>query len=400
MNIGDLHRREYGHILASLIRVVRDITLAEDSLQEAFAAALEQWPVKGPPLNPVAWLMKTARNKAIDQIRRRVLAEEKREEITAAIAPEENTPVPLDSLRLIFTCCHPALAPEAQVALTLRTICGLGTEEIARAFLVPVPTLAQRLVRAKAKIKLAGIPYEVPADEELGARLGTALAVVYLVFNEGYAASFGSDLVRADLCVEAIRLGREILALLPAEREARGLLALMLLNDARRATRTDDTGAIVLLEDQDRSRWDHAKIAEGVALVERALRGGSPGGYALQAAIAALHATAPSVHQTDWEQIVLLYGELARLHPSPVIELNRAVAVAMARGFETGLALLESIDLPGYHLLPAARADLLRRLNRPAEAVIAYREALALVTNEAERRFLERRLAEVSAVLV
>ncbi|MDB5035681.1 MAG: polymerase subunit sigma-24 [Chlorobi bacterium] len=396
MNLGELHRREYGRILASLIRVVRDITLAEDSLQEAFAAALEQWPEKGPPLNPVAWLMTTARNKAIDQIRRRVLAEGKREDMAAAIMPEEDTPVPLDSLRLIFTCCHPALAPEAQVALTLRTICGLSTEEIARAFLVPVPTLAQRLVRAKAKIRLARIPYEVPADEELAGRLDTALAVVYLVFNEGYAASFGSDLVRADLCVEALRLGRELVALLPAEREARALLALMLFNDARRATRTDDTGAIVVLEDQDRSRWDHGKIAEGLGLLERALRGGTPGRYAIQAAITALHSRAASVEETDWAQIASLYGMLARLQPSPVIELNRVVAIAMAEGCEKGLVLLDAIDLPGYHLLPAVRADLLRRLNRFVEAAAGYREALALVTNEAERRFLERRLAEVA----
>ncbi len=395
MNIGDLHRREYGHILASLIRVVRDITLAEDALQEAFAAAVEQWPVTGPPLNPVGWLMRAARNKAIDQIRHRTMAQEKQEELAAAIAADETTPVPLDSLRLIFTCCHPALAPEAQVALTLRTVCGLSTEEIARAFLVPVPTLAQRLVRAKSKIKLAGIPYEVPADEELAGRLGTALAVVYLVFNEGYAASFGSDLVRADLCAEAIRLGRELAALLPAEREIRGLLALMLLNDARRAARTDAAGSIVTLEEQDRSAWDQEKIAEGVALVERALRGGSPGPYAVQAAIAALHATAPSVEQTDWPQIAALYGELVRLYPSPVVELNRAVAIAMAHGYEQGLALLERIDLPGYHLLPAARADLLRRLGRFPQAAMAYREALALAGNEAERRFLERRLAEV-----
>jgi len=396
VNLGDLHRREYGRILATLIRAVGDFDLAEDSLQDAFEAALAQWPEQGPPENPVAWLIATARHKAIDRLRRRTLAEGKREEIAALLAEEEDAPVPLDSLRLIFTCCHPALAPEAQVALTLRTICGLDTEEIARAFLVPVPTLAQRLVRAKAKIKNARIPYEVPGDSVLADRVDAVLAVVYLVFNEGYSASFGADLVRADLCAEAIRLGRLLVELLPAEREPRGLLALMLLHDARRATRTDDEGAIVLLEDQDRSRWDRAKIAEGSALVEQALQGGPPGAYALQAAIAALHARAASARETDWPQIAALYGVLAGIHPSPVVELNRAVAIAMADGLEQGLALLDTIHLPGYHLLPAARADLLRRLDRRAEAAAAYREALGLVTNDAERRFLERRLAEVT----
>jgi RNA polymerase sigma-70 factor (ECF subfamily) len=396
VNLGELHRREYGRILASLIRAVRDFDLAEDALQEAFKAALAQWPAQGPPQNPVAWLISTARHKAIDQLRRRALAESKRDAIAALVAQQEDAPVPLDSLRLVFTCCHPALAPEAQVALTLRTVCGLSTEEIARAFLVPAPTLAQRLVRAKAKIKGARIPYEVPGDDELAERLDTVLAVVYLVFNEGYSATFGADLVRAELCAEAIRLGRLLVELLPAEREPRGLLALMLLHDARRATRTDDEGAIVLLEDQDRSRWDRAKIAEGSALVDRALRGYPPGKYAVQAAIAALHAQAPSARETDWPQIAALYGVLAGIHPSPVVELNRAVAVAMADGLEQGLALLDTIHLPGYHLLPAARADLLRRLGRHAEAAAAYGQALALVTNEAERRFLERRLAEVT----
>ena len=397
MNLGELHRREYGRILATLIRAVGDFDLAEDALQDAFEAALAQWPGEGPPQNPVAWLIATARHKAIDRLRRRALVAGKRDELAALLAqPEEDAPVPLDSLRLIFTCCHPALAPEAQVALTLRTICGLDTEEIARAFLVPVPTLAQRLVRAKAKIKHAGIPYEVPGDRMLPDRVDAVLAVVYLVFNEGYSASFGPGLVRADLCAEAIRLGRLLVELLPAEREPRGLLALMLLHDARRATRTDEEGELVLLEDQDRARWDRGKIAEGSALVEQALRGGPPGAYALQAAIAALHAEAPSAHDTDWRQIAALYGVLASVHPSPVVELNRAVAVAMADGVERGLALLDTIHLPGYHLLPAARADLLRRLDRRAEAAAAYREALTLVTNEAERRFLERRLAEVT----
>jgi RNA polymerase sigma-70 factor (ECF subfamily) len=396
VNVGELHRREYGRILASLIRAVGDFDLAEDALEDAFAAALEQWPERGHPKNPVAWLITTARNKAIDQLRHRTMAEGKRDEIAWLATEQEDGPVPLDSLRLIFTCCHPALSPEAQVALTLRTICGLSTEEIARAFLVPVPTLAQRLVRAKAKIKSAAIPYEVPDDEMLAERLDAVATTVYLVFNEGYSASFGAELVRSELCNEAIRLARMLVELLPAERELRGLLALMLLHDARRATRTDEDGAIVLLEDQDRSRWDRAKIAEGSALVEQALRGGLPGIYAVQAAIAALHAQAPTAGATDWPQIAALYGLLATIHPSPVIELNRAIAVAMADGLEQGLALLANLHLPGYHLLPAARADLLRRLGRDAEAAVSYREALALVTNDAERRFLERRLAQVT----
>jgi RNA polymerase sigma-70 factor (ECF subfamily) len=394
VDVAELHRREYGRILASLIRAVGDFDLAEDSLSEAFEAALAQWPSQGPPRNPVAWLISTARHKAIDKIRHRVLAESKQQEIAALLEPEEDAPVPLDSLRLIFTCCHPALAPEAQLALTLRTVCGLSTEEIARAFLVPVPTLAQRLVRAKAKIKGAKIPYEVPEDEALAERLETVMAVVYLVFNEGYSASFGAELVRADMCAEAIRLARLLVELLPAEREPKGLLALMLLHDSRRQTRTDERGGLVLLEDQDRSRWDRAKIAEGVALAQHAIAG-RPGRYAVQAAVAALHAEAPRAAETDWRQIAALYGVLASIDPSPVVELNRAVAVAMAEGCERGLALLEAIELPGYHLLPAARADLLRRLGRNEAAAAAYREALALVTNDAERGFLERRLAEV-----
>jgi RNA polymerase sigma-70 factor (ECF subfamily) len=313
------------------------------------------------------------------------------------MSPFDDEPVPMDSLRLIFTCCHPALAPEAQMALTLRTICGLSTEEIARAFVVPVATIAQRLVRAKAKIKSAGIAYEVPADDALGPRLDTVLGVIYLVFNEGYSASFGGDLVRAELCDEAIRLGRLLAELLPAAREGLGLLALMLLHDARRATRTDAEGAIVLLEDQDRSRWDVAKIAEGAALVERALLGGPPGKYAVQGAIAALHAQAPTAGATDWPQIAALYGVLYTIHPTQVVALNRAVAIAMADGIEQGLALISHIELPGYHLLPAARAELLRRIGRRQDAAASYRAALALVTNEPERRYLERRLAEVTA---
>ena len=396
VDLGELHRREYGRMLATLIRAVRDITLAEDCLQEAFAVALEQWPARGVPPNPVAWLMTTARHKAIDQIRRRALAERKQEQMISAFTPEENAPVPLDTLRLIFTCCHPALAPEARVALTLRTICGLTTEEIARAFVTPVPTVAQRLVRAKAKILHAGIPYEVPDEERLAERVEAVLAVIYLVFNEGYSASAGAELVRADLCAEATRLARQLVSLLPGEREAQGLLGLILLTDARRNTRVDTAGEIVLLEDQDRTRWDRARIAEGTALAQRALQGGPAGRYGVQAAIAALHANAASASETDWAQIAALYGVLARLHPSPVVELNRAAAVAMAEGPEKGLALLEGISLPGYHLLPAACADLLRRLGRFSEAAAAYRAALALVKHPAERRYLERRLAEVT----
>ena len=396
MNLGELHQKEYGRILASLIRRIGDFDLAEDALGDAFEAALSQWPSKGPPQNPVAWLISTARHKAIDRLRHRALARGKENEIAAHLAPEEEAPVPQDSLRLIFTCCHPALALDAQVALTLRTLCGLTTEEIAHAFLVPTPTLAQRLVRAKAKIRAAGIPYEVPDDELLPERLDAVLAVVYLVFNEGYSASFGAQLVRGELCTEAIRLGRLLVELLPAEAEARGLLALMLLHDARRVTRTDGSGALVPLEDQDRSRWSRAQIDEGAALVEPALRLRPPGKYAVQAAIAALHAQARSARETDWPQIAALYGLLAMIHPSPVVELNRAAAVAMADGPERGLAMLDTIDLPGYHLLPAARADLLRRSGRSADAARAYHQALALVTNDAERRYLEKRLAEVT----
>jgi RNA polymerase sigma-70 factor (ECF subfamily) len=406
MRIEDIFRAEHGRILATLIRLLGDIDVAEEALQEAFAAALEQWPVAGPPANPVAWLVSTGRHKAIDRLRRRTRLTQKQEEIARhleLLVEEEDAPVPEDLLRLIFTCCHPSLSIEMQVALTLRTLGGLSTEEIARAFLVPAPTMAQRLVRAKAKIRAARIPYQVPPDSVLVERLEAVMVVVYLVFNEGYAASFGARLVRHDLCEQAIRLGRMLVELLPAHAEPKGLLALMVLHDSRRETRLDGSGELVLLEDQDRTRWDRAQIEEGVALVEAALRAGGrpPGPYALQAAIAGAHAQAPTAAATDWPQIAALYEMLARVHPTPVVELNRAVAVAMAAGIARGLALVDELDrrgeLAGYHLLPVARAELLRRLGRHPEAAQAYRRALALVSNEAERRHLEKRLREIAS---
>ncbi len=418
--ISQLYRDESGRILATLIRALGDFDLAEDVVQDAFAAALIQWPAEGVPDSPRAWLTSIARNKAVDRIRRRRAFADRRDALEALAGleaderslagadengPEAAAAAPTspalgdDQLRLIFTCCHPALAPDAQVGLTLRTLCGLTTEEIARAFLVPVPTLAQRLVRAKAKIRSAGIPYRVPGPELMAERLETVTAVIYLVFNEGYAATAGHALVRVDLGAEAIRLARLLAAQLPGEAEVWGLLALMLLHDARRPARVGPDGELVLLEEQDRGRWNRSQIGEALPLVERALAARPVGPYAVQAAIAAVHARAARAADTDWPQIAGLYGVLARIAPSPVVELNRAAAVAMAEGPERGLALLDQLAESGalsrYHLLPAARADLLRRLGRASEAAAAYREALALATNEPERRFLIRRLAEV-----
>ncbi len=411
MSIESLYRDESGRILSTLIRLVGDFDLAEEVMHDAFAAALEQWPGHGTPENPRAWLVSTARHKAIDRLRRDVRFREKQVELAhwAALA-EDAAPdfadaadgrIADDRLRLIFTCCHPALSLEAQVALTLRTLGGLTTEEIARAFLVPVPTMAQRLVRAKQKIRAAGSPYRVPPDDELAERLDGVLATLYLVFNEGYSATSGAELVRRELCAEAIRLARLVAGLLPARPEARALLALMLLHDSRRETRVSPEGELVRLEEQDRSRWDRAAIDEGVALTENALREGGPGSYALQAAIAALHAQAPSARETDWPQIAALYRELLARFPSPVIALNHAAAVSEACGPAAGLELLDELErsgsLPGYHLLPAARGRLLERLGRRAEAADAYRRALELVGNDAERRFLDRELAKVTA---
>ncbi len=446
MDIERIYREESGRILATLIRLLGSFDLAEDVLQEAFAAALEQWPTQGIPANPRAWLVSTARHKGVDILRRRTRFDSKREqlqseelqreetqrlaaldqeleqeveqEVDREIGPPDDTmpgtrtvrpsgdpnasdPSADDRLRLIFTCCHPALVLEAQVALTLRTLCGLSTEQIARAFLVPLPAMSQRLVRAKQKIRDAQIPYRIPPDRELAERLEAVELVIYLVFNEGYSATSGDTVIRHELCAEAIRLGRLICELLPQEHESRALLALMLLHDSRRAARSAENGDPVLLEEQNRALWNREEIREGLELVESALRDGEAGPYALQAAIAAIHARAATAGDTDWRQICALYELLLRLQPSPVVELNHAAAVAMYQGPDAGLRLLDNLEakaeLRDYYLLPAARADLLRRLNRWVEAAAAYREALSRTSSQAAIRFLSRRLAEVES---
>jgi len=404
-----VYRSDWGRIVATLIGLVGDFDLAEESAQEAFTAAVDQWRASGVPEFPRAWIIQTARHKAIDRMRHRTLAEEKlKVYATSGMVNEIEEPdydtseIPDDRLRLIFTCCHPALAPEAQVALTLRTLCGLETDEIARAFLVPPATMAQRLVRAKRKIRAAGIPYVVPETKDMAERIDAVLTVIYLVFNEGYAATRGGPLLRTDLCAEAIRLGRLVRTLTGPQPsgETTALLALMLLQDARRDARLDPAGDIVILEEQDRRRWDQAQIAEALPLVAEGFRGG-PGPYAVQAAIAALHCQAARAEDTDWPQILRLYDLLERLQPSPIVSLNRAVAVAMVDGPVAALELIDAVaaggDLDEYHLLHAARADLLRRAGLPAAAAASYARALELATNESERRFLERRLKEVQS---
>jgi RNA polymerase sigma-70 factor (ECF subfamily) len=404
--VESVYRSDWGRIVATLISLLGDFDLAEEYAQEAFTAALDQWAVSGVPESPRAWIVSTARHKAIDRLRRQTLFNEKlqpqlaREMPTVVEQPEYGMgEIPDERLRLIFTCCHPSLAPEAQVALTLRTLCGLETDEIGRAFVVPTATMAQRLVRAKRKIRDARIPYVQPAASEMTARLDAVLSVIYLVFNEGYAATRGERLIRADLCGESIRLGRTVRTLMSPEppAEVTGLLALMLLHDARRESREDERGEIVLLEDQDRSRWNRNQISEALPLIGEALRN-NPGTYALQAAISAEHCKAARAEDTNWREIVRLYDQLEHVDSSPVVSLNRAAAVAMAEGPRAALTIIDSLaaegDLENYHLLHAARADLLRRIGSREEAASSYTRAIALATNERERSFLERRLRE------
>lgn len=407
--IDSVYRADWGRIVATLIRSFGDFDVAEEAAQDAFAAALNQWPTEGVPQSPAAWIIQTAKHKAVDRLRRQTKFQEKVESYASEVDSTTEQPdvfsdeIPDDRLRLIFTCCHPALAPEAQVALTLRTLCGLNTDEIARAFLVPPTTMAQRLVRAKRKIRDAGIPYKVPDTSEIGERLNAVLTVIYLVFNEGYASTHGERLVRTDLCAEAIRLARIVRMLLapypPAE--VTGLVALMLLHDSRRDARVDEAGDLVVLEEQDRSRWNEAQIAEALPLVSQAIVSPLAGPFALQAAIAAEHCKAARADDTDWQKIVELYDRLDRLQPSPIVSLNRAVAVAMAEAPERGLALIDELvasgELDEYHLLHAARADLLRRIGSNEESAASYARALELANNDAEKRFLEKRLRKMHA---